>query len=231
MLTTPQNPAGRLALVRESIALAARAACRDPAAITLIGVAKSQSADRIRAALDAGLADLGENYVQEALQHTDLLAGRAIRRHFIGALQSNKTRPVAESFDWVHTVERIRIAERLSAQRPPGLPPLAVCIQVRLGEEQSKAGVSPAELPALAAAIAGLPRLALRGLMSLPPEETDRARQRYWFQELRRLLEQLNAGGHRLDALSMGMSGDFEAAIAEGATHVRIGTALFGERG
>lgn len=230
MLTTPQNPAGRLALVRESIALAARAACRDPAGITLIGVAKSQPDDRIRAALDAGLLDLGENYVQEALQHATLLAGRTVRRHFIGALQSNKTRPVAESFDWVHTVDRMKIAERLSAQRPVTLPPLAVCIQVRLGGEQTKAGVSPAELPALAVAIAGLPRLQLRGLMSLPPGETDTARQRHWFRELRRLLEQLNAAGHRLDALSMGMSGDFEAAIAEGATHVRIGTALFGER-
>jgi len=230
MLTTPQNPAGRLALVRESIALAARAACRDPAAITLIGVAKSQPDDRIRATLDAGLLDLGEYYVQEALQHATLLAGRAVRRHFIGALQSNKTRPVAESFDWVHTVDRMKIAERLSAQRPAALPPLAVCIQVRLGEEQTKAGVSPAELPALAGAVADLPRLKLRGLMSLPPDETDTARQRHWFRELRRLLEQLNAAGHRLDALSMGMSGDFEAAIAEGATHVRIGTALFGER-
>lgn len=230
MLTTPQNPAGRLALVRESVALAARSACRDPADVTLIGVAKSQPADRIRAALDAGLQDLGESYLQEAQQHAALLAGRAVRRHFIGALQSNKTRPVAESFDWVHTVDRIKIAERLSEQRPPALPPLAVCIQVRLGDEQTKAGVSPAELPALAAAITGLPRIALRGLMSLPPEETDAAHQRHWFRELRRLLEQLNAAGHRLDALSMGMSGDFEAAIAEGATHVRIGTALFGER-
>jgi pyridoxal phosphate enzyme (YggS family) len=231
MLTTPQNPAGRLALVRDRIALAARAACRDPADITLIGVAKSQSRERILAALDAGLTDLGENYVQEASEHAALLAGRAVRRHFIGALQSNKTRPVAESFDWVHTVDRLKIAERLSAQRPDALPPLAVCLQVRLGDEETKSGVSPGELPALAAGVAVLPRLALRGLMALPPEETDVARQRHWFRELRRLLEQLNAAGHRLDALSMGMSGDFEAAIAEGATHVRIGTAVFGERG
>jgi pyridoxal phosphate enzyme (YggS family) len=230
MLTTPQNPAGRLALVRDRIALAARAACRDPAAITLIGVAKSQSRERILAALDAGLADLGENYVQEASGHAPLLAGRAVHRHFIGALQSNKTRPVAESFDWVHTVDRLKIAERLSAQRPDTLAPLAVCIQVRLGDEQTKSGVTPMELPVLAAGIAALPRLALRGLMSLPPEESDVARQRHWFRELRRLLERLNAAGHRLDALSMGMSGDFEAAIAEGATHVRIGTAIFGER-
>jgi hypothetical protein len=231
MLTTPQNPAGRLALVRDRIALAARAACRDPAAITLIGVAKSQSRERILAALDAGLTDLGENYVQEASEHAALLTGRAVRRHFIGALQSNKTRPVAESFDWVHTVDRLKIAERLSAQRPEALPPLAVCLQVRLGDEETKSGVGPDALPALAAGVAALPRLALRGLMALPPEESDVTRQRHWFRELRRLLERLNGAGYRLDALSMGMSGDFEAAIAEGATHVRIGTAVFGERG
>jgi len=210
--------------------MAARAACRDPAGVTLIGVAKSQSRERILGALDAGLTDLGENYVQEAAEHAPLLAGRAVCRHFIGALQSNKTRPVAASFDWVHTVDRLKIAERLSAQRPAGLPPLAVCLQVRLGDEPTKAGTTPADLPSLAAGVAALPRLSLRGLMALPPEETDVARQRQWFRELRRLLARLNAAGHRLDALSMGMSGDFEAAIAEGATHVRIGTAIFGER-
>ncbi len=217
--------------MRERIEIAARKACRDPASITLIGVAKSQPRGRIVAALDAGLADLGENYVQEAMQHAVLLAGRVVRRHFIGALQSNKTRPVAESFDWVHAVDRLKIAERLSAQRPAALAPLAVCIQVRLGNEETKAGVLPAELPALAAGVAALPRLSLRGLMALPPEETEPARQRAWFGELRRLLEELNRAGYRLDALSMGMSGDYEAAIAEGATHLRIGTAVFGERG
>ena len=212
------------------IASAARAACRDPAAIALIGVAKSQAGERIAAAVDAGLTDLGENYAQEAQAHAALLAGRALRWHFIGALQTNKTRVVAETFDWVHTVDRARIAERLSAQRPPSLPPLTVCIQVRLGDEPTKGGVLPADLPSLAERIAGLPRLALRGLMALPPAETDVARQRRWFAMLRRLLEELNGAGHGLDALSMGMSGDFAAAIAEGATHVRIGTALFGAR-
>jgi PLP dependent protein len=230
MLTAPQNPAETLGLLREMIASAARAACRDPAAIALIGVAKSQSQERIAAAVDAGLADLGENYVQEAQAHAALLAGRGLRWHFIGALQTNKTRAVAETFDWIHTVDRVRVAERLSAQRPPSLPPLAVCIQVRLGDEPTKGGVLPDELPALAERVAGLPRLALRGLMALPPEETDAARQRRWFATLRRLLEDLNGAGHRLDALSMGMSSDFAAAIAEGATHVRIGTALFGAR-
>jgi pyridoxal phosphate enzyme (YggS family) len=231
MLTTPQNPAARLTLVRDSITTAAYAACRDPASITLIGVAKSQAPARVVAAVDAGLADLGENYLQEARAHAALLAGRDLQWHFIGALQGNKTRSVAESFDWVHTVDRARIARRLSEQRPAELAPLAVCIQVRLGDEPTKAGVSPAELPALADAVAELPRLSLRGLMSLPPAEADAGRQRHWFRTLRELLEARNAAGHRLDSLSMGMSGDYAAAIAEGATHVRIGTALFGERG
>jgi pyridoxal phosphate enzyme (YggS family) len=231
MLTTPQNPAARLTLVRDSITTAAYAACRDPASITLIGVAKSQAPARVVAAVDAGLADLGENYLQEARAHAALLAGRDLQWHFIGALQGNKTRSVAESFDWVHTVDRARIARRLSEQRPAELAPLAVCVQVRLGDEPTKAGVSPAELPALADAVAELPRLSLRGLMSLPPAEADAGRQRHWFRTLRELLEARNAAGHRLDSLSMGMSGDHAAAIAEGATHVRIGTALFGERG
>lgn len=230
MLTIPQNPAAGVAAVRERITVAARAAGRDPAGITLVGVAKSQPVERLRAALDAGLADLGENYLQEARAHFDALAGRGFRRHFIGTLQANKTREAAQLFDWVHTVDRLRIAERLSAQRPESMPPLQICIQVHLGAESTKSGVASAGLLALAGAIAQLPRLQLRGLMCLPPEEDDPARQRHWFAELRRLLESLNVAGHRLDVLSMGMSGDFEAAIAEGATHVRIGTALFGAR-
>jgi pyridoxal phosphate enzyme (YggS family) len=231
MLTAPQNPADGLARVRERITVAARAAGRDPAGITLIGVAKAQPLPRIAEALDAGLADLAENYVQEARAHFDALADRAFGRHFIGALQTNKTRDAAALFDWVHTVDRLRIAERLSAQRPASAPPLAVCIQVQLGDEATKSGVAPAGVAALAAEVARLPRLALRGLMAIPPAETDAARQRRWFGQLRTLLEGLNAAGHRLDALSMGMSGDFEAAILEGATHVRVGTALFGARG
>ncbi len=230
MLTAPQNPSERLAAVRDRITVAARNAGRDPDGITLIGVAKSQPLTRINAALDAGLADLGENYLQEARVHFAALAGHVVGRHFIGALQANKTREVAGLFDWVHTVDRLRIAERLSAQRPAALPPLAVCIQVRLGEESTKSGVAPAGLAPLADAVARLPRLALRGLMCLPPPEPDTTRQRRWFRELRLLLERLNAAGHRLDSLSMGMSGDFVAAIAEGATHLRIGTAIFGER-
>jgi pyridoxal phosphate enzyme (YggS family) len=231
MLTAPQNPAQRLGFLREKIAVAARAAGRDPGAIRLVGVAKSQPLERVVAAVDGGLTDLAENYLQEAREHIAALQDRMLTWHFIGALQSNKTRPVAELFDWVHTVDRLKIAERLAEQRPRARPPLAICIQVRLGGEATKAGVDPGELPALAARIASLPRLSLRGLMTLPPEETDPERQRHWFRELRQLQLHLNAAGHHLDALSMGMSGDFESAIAEGATNLRIGTALFGERG
>jgi len=230
MLTTPQNPADGLSAVRERITVAARAAGRDPASITLVGVCKTQPVDRVKSALSAGLADLGENYVQEARAHFGALEGFDFRRHLIGALQTNKTRDAATLFDWVHTVDRIRVAERLSAQRPESLPPLAVCIQVQLGGESTKSGVAPPALAALADGIAALPRISLRGLMALPPTETVPARQRHWFAELRRLFEGLNAAGHRLDTLSMGMSGDFEAAIAEGATHVRIGTSIFGAR-
>jgi pyridoxal phosphate enzyme (YggS family) len=230
MLTTPQNLPERLLEVRARIARAARAAGRDPAGITLIGVTKTHPAAVVRAAVVAGLADFGENYVQEAL--AKVLASRdlAATWHFIGPLQSNKTRPVAEHFDWVHTVDREKIARRLAEQRPHYAAPLNLCLQVHLGGEASKSGCAPAELPALAAAVAGLPRVRLRGLMCIPPEEADPARQRAWFADLRRLKDQLVAAGHSLDTLSMGMSSDFEAAIAEGATHVRIGTAIFGPR-
>ena len=231
MLTAPQIQAQRLGYLRKRIAVAARAAGRDPATVRLIGVAKSQPLLRVVAAVDGGLTDIAENYLQEARDHIAALQGRALTWHFIGALQSNKTRPVAELFDWVHTVDRLKIAERLAEQRPRERPPLAVFIQVRLAGEATKSGIDPVELPALAQRIASLPRLVLRGLMCLPPEETDHERQRHWFRELRCLLLQLNGAGHRLDALSMGMSGDYESAVAEGATHLRIGSALFGARG
>src|SRR6187549_3551430 len=175
MLTAPQNPADRLAALRERITDAAKAAGRDPSAITLVGVAKSQPIERIVAALDAGLADLGENYVQEARAHFAALEARAFTKHFIGALQTNKTRDAATLFDWVHTVDRARIAERLAAQRPDAMPPLDVCIQVQLGGESTKSGVAAESLPALAESVASLPRLRLRGLMALPPEEQDPA--------------------------------------------------------
>jgi len=225
-----QPIAARLAEVRGRIAAAARSAGRDPEAVRLVGVSKRQPAEAVRAALDAGLRDFGENFVQEALDKMDALGETPARWHFIGALQSNKTAAVAERFDWVHSVDRLKLARRLSAQRPAGLAPLNVCVQVNIGDEQSKSGVAPAETAALAREIAGLPRLALRGLMAVPPAESDPERQRAWCRQLAALYEELRAEGVPLDTLSMGMSADLEAAIAEGATLVRIGTAIFGER-
>lgn len=222
--------AARLAGVRQRIDTAARAAGRDPQAVRLVGVSKRQPAAAVRAALDAGLRDFGENFVQEALDKMDALGETPARWHFIGALQSNKTAAVAERFDWVHSVDRLKLARRLSAQRPAGLAPLGVCVQVNIGDEQSKSGVAPAEAAALAREIAGLPRLALRGLMAVPPAESDAERQRAWCRQLAELYEGLRAEGLPMDTLSMGMSADLEAAIAEGATLVRIGTAIFGER-
>lgn len=220
----------RLAAVRERVAGAARAAGRDPAGVRIIGVTKRQPPEAIRAGLAAGLADFGENFVQEALEKMDALGPSPARWHFIGALQSNKTAPVAERFDWVHSVDRLKLAERLSRQRPAGLPPLNVCVQVRIGDEDSKAGVLPAEAETLARQVAALPGLRLRGLMAVPPPESDAGRQRAWCAELAALYRSLQAAGLELDTLSMGMSDDLEAAVAEGATLVRIGTAIFGPR-
>ncbi len=200
------------------------------AAITLLAVSKAQPASAIRAAAAEGLCDFGESYLSEALEKLDALEALPLTWHFIGRVQANKTRPIAERFQWVHGVDRLHIAQRLSAQRPVHAPPLNVCIQVNLAGEPGKAGVPPAELAGLAAAIGPLPRLRLRGLMCIPPVETDPPRQRGWFAGLRELQEALNAQGAGLDTLSMGMSGDFESAILEGSTVVRIGTALFGPR-
>jgi hypothetical protein len=184
----------------------------------------------VSALADLGQRDFGENYLQEGLAKIDALRDRGLTWHFIGQLQSNKTRPVAEYFDWVHTVDRLKIATRLSEQRPFHAPPLCVCVQVKLGDEDSKGGALPGDLPELLEAIAHLPRLQLRGLMAIPPAETDPTRQRQWFAELHRLFVEARARHANLDTLSMGMSADLEAAIAEGATHVRIGTAVFGQR-
>ena len=230
MLIGPQNSAIDPREILDRIARAAQRAGRDPAEVTLIAVGKTQPAERLRAAAAAGITDFGENYPQEAAGKIDALADLPLRWHFIGRLQSNKTRLVANRFDWVHSVDRVEIARRLSDQRSPHRSPLEVCLQVAIVPEPSKGGFEPDALPAAAAAIAALPRLRLRGLMCLPPFERDPAKQRAAFAQLRRLRDELNARGFALDALSMGMSGDFEAAIAEGATHVRIGTALFGER-
>lgn len=222
--------AGRLAAVRARIAAAARAAGRDPAGIRLVGVSKLQPAAKVREALAAGLAEFGENFVQEALEKMDAVGPAPARWHFIGALQSNKTGPVAARFDWVHSVDRLKLAERLSRQRPAGMAPLNICIQVHIGDEASKSGVAPAETAALARQVAALRNLRLRGLMAVPPPESDPARQRAWCRQLADLYRALQADGLALDTLSMGMSDDLEAAVAEGATLVRIGTAVFGPR-
>ncbi|HEV7136380.1 MAG TPA: YggS family pyridoxal phosphate-dependent enzyme [Steroidobacteraceae bacterium] len=220
----------RIGALRARVAAAAVSAGRNVDSVTLLAVSKGQPADLIRAAAQQGLTHIGESYLAEALGKLDALHDLPLAWHFIGRLQANKTRHVAERFAWVHAVDRLKIAERLSAQRPYHAPALNVCIQVNLANEASKGGVPAAEVPDLAAACARLPRLALRGLMCIPPEEADPGRQRAWFAGLRALRDSLNSDGLGLDTLSMGMSGDFEAAILEGATIVRIGTALFGPR-
>lgn len=236
MLSAPQNsPAAtllsaNLAQVRARIAAAAASCGRDVRSITLLAVSKGHDAGRLRAAHALGLDCFGENYVGEALPKIQALADLPITWHFTGRLQGNTTRPVAQHFDWVHGLDRVRIAERLSAQRGHHAPPLNVCVQVNIADEASKGGVDPQELPALLAAVAAMPRLALRGLMCMLPHDAPPALQHQRFGEMRRLLEAANAAGHPLDTLSMGMSDDMEAAICEGATLVRIGTALFGPR-
>jgi len=223
MSTIAENIAKVGARIRE----AAQASQRDCAAIGLLAVSKTQPAAAIRLAYAAGLRDFGENYLQEALEKQAELADLPLTWHFIGPIQSNKTRAIAEHFAWVHSVDRLKVAERLSAQRPSHLPPLNICLQVNVSGEPSKSGCSPHDLPALAQAVTQLPRLKLRGLMTIPQPTEDQAAQRAAFARLRELQERLNLG---LDTLSMGMSHDLEAAIAEGATWVRIGTALFGAR-
>ena len=235
MTTQPPSPAAlpaRLAEVRRRIDSACAQAGRPGEGVRLLAVSKTQPADAVRAAVAAGQHAFGENYVQEALEKIAALAPlRAqLRWHLIGPLQSNKTRLVAEAFDWVHTVDRLKIAQRLAEQRPPQLAPLQVCLQVNVSGEASKSGVAPAELPALAHAVAALPRLRLRGLMAIPEPAHDPAAQRAPHRLLATLLAELRAQGLALDTLSMGMSADLEAAVAEGATIVRVGTALFGER-
>lgn len=230
MLIVPQNWAENLSFVRSHIVSAAAAAGRDPTQVTLVAVSKAQSLEALRAVHTLGIRDFGENYPQEALAKIDALADDTVRWHFIGHIQSNKTRTIAERFAWVHSVDRLQIARRLNAQRPFHAPPLNVCLQVKLEPEPAKAGVAPEDLKPLADEVARLERLRLRGLMCIPPPSDDVTRQRGWFAQLRELQSVLNRAGHALDALSMGMSGDYEAAVHEGATHLRIGTAIFGPR-
>ncbi|HUL56945.1 MAG TPA: YggS family pyridoxal phosphate-dependent enzyme [Usitatibacter sp.] len=202
----------------------------DSRAVRLVAVSKSQPPEAIRAAFEAGVRDFGENYVQDALPKMAALADLAATWHFIGHLQGNKAREVAERFDWVHGIDRLRIAEALSRARPGGRAPLDVCIQVNISGEDTKGGVAPGEALALAKSVAALPRLKLRGLMGMASFTGDVASQRGQFALLARTRGEIAAAGIPLDTLSMGMSGDFEAALAEGSTLVRIGTAIFGER-
>jgi pyridoxal phosphate enzyme (YggS family) len=212
------------------MARAAEAAGRDVQSITLLAVSKGQAQSQIRAALALGLTEFGENYIDEALPKIEALQGSGARWHFIGRLQANKTRAVAEHFAWVHGVDRLRIAERLSAQRPAEMPALKVCVQVHIADDPAKGGVAPAELLPLLKAITPLPRLELRGLMCMLPYDIDATEQLACFKGLADLAQRARAAGLPLDTLSMGMSADFEPAIAAGATIVRIGTALFGDR-
>jgi hypothetical protein len=220
----------RLQAVKFRIQEAARACGRDPREIVLVAVSKTFPPEVIRAAHAAGQRDFGESYAQEAITKMAALADLDARWHFIGPLQSNKTRLVAERFDWVHSVERLKVAERLAAQRPEGLPPLQACVQVNVSGEATKSGVTPGEAKALAHAVAALPRLKLRGLMTLPELTEDTALQRRRFAALAALLAELRDEGLAIDTLSMGMSDDLESAIACGSTMVRVGTAIFGAR-
>jgi len=222
--------ATRLAAVRRRIREAEDDAGRPADSVTLLAVSKTFPADAVRACAAAGQSRFGENYVQEALAKIAAVADPNLEWHFIGPLQSNKTRPVAENFHWAHTIDRLKIAQRLNEQRPAHLPPLQVCIQVNTSGETSKSGIGFDALPALAAAVGGLPRLRLRGLMTIPAPSNDAAAQRAPFRALREAFERLNAEGYGLDTLSMGMSDDLEAAVAEGATLVLVGSALFGAR-
>jgi PLP dependent protein len=236
MLIAPQNSpaatdvAANLAVLRAQVAAAARDAGRSEDCITLLAVSKGHADAQVRAAAAAGLRHFGESYVDEALPKMQALNELSLTWHFIGRLQANKTRPIAEHFDWVHGIERLKVAERLSAQRPPYAPPLQVCLQVNIAAEVQKAGVDPAHAGELAAAVQALPRLRLRGLMCILPAGRGAEADLRDFAALRDLQLRLNRQGLALDTLSMGMSGDFRAAIAAGSTLIRIGTALFGPR-
>jgi pyridoxal phosphate enzyme (YggS family) len=219
-----------LQAVRERIFAACVAAGRKPSDVRLVAASKAWPSVVLAKAAEAGQKAFGENYVQEALVKIDALAGADLEWHFIGPLQSNKTRPVAEHFAWVHSIDRLCIAERLSAQRPPNLPPLQVCVEINVSGELSKSGVAPEAAKALCQAVAALPNIRLRGLMAMPAPGEDMLLSRSRFAAVRELRDRLNLLDLGLDVLSLGMSHDLEAAILEGATMVRVGTAIFGQR-
>ena len=226
-MSTIQN---NLQAVIARIAAACQASDRPTSAVQLVAVSKTFPEQAVRAAAGAGQRDFGENYVQEAMAKMQALADLPLTWHFIGPIQSNKTRPIAQAFQWVHSIDREKVANRLSEARPAHLPPLKVCIQVNVSGESSKSGVAPGALPALAKRVSALPGLELRGLMAIPEPTPDAQLQQRRFRVLRELKDELARAGIALDTLSMGMSADLEAAIAEGATMVRVGTAIFGER-
>ncbi len=217
-------------IVRQQIADDCAKSARAADSVALLAVSKTRSADEVRAAADTGQTAFGENYLQEALEKIEVLNDLGLEWHFIGPIQSNKTRPIAENFAWVHSVDRLKIAQRLSSQRPHYATDLNICLQVNISAEEQKAGCSIAELPQLASEIAALPKICLRGLMVIPEATDDIELLRSRFRETADLLKQLQPDIPTLDTLSMGMSGDLDAAIAEGATIVRVGTALFGPR-
>ncbi len=220
----------RLQTIKQCIEQAEIACAREPGSVQLLAVSKTRPAEDVRQAHAAGQRAFGENYLQDALPKIAELADLKLEWHFIGAIQSNKTRDIAEHFDWVHSVERDKIARRLNEQRPQGAVPLNICLQVNISREESKAGISPDEVLPLARTISGLPKLRLRGLMAIPAATDNVETQRAAFRALHECQQQLIAEGFELDTLSMGMSDDLEAAIAEGSTMVRIGTAIFGPR-
>jgi pyridoxal phosphate enzyme (YggS family) len=226
--------AGNLQAVEATIEAACRAAERPRSTVQLLAVSKTFPAEAVLEAVEAGQRAFGENYLQEGIDKIAAVAkalpDTALEWHFIGPIQSNKTRPIAAHFDWVHTVERLKIAQRLSEQRPPELGPLNICLQVNISGEASKSGIQPDELPALAQAVAALPNLRLRGLMAIPEPQEDPELQRLPFARLRALAQDIVKSGIHLDTLSMGMSGDMRAALLEGATIVRVGSAIFGAR-
>jgi pyridoxal phosphate enzyme (YggS family) len=230
MLNPPQILAERLTKVRDRMAMACAAAGRTADCVTLLAVSKGHPAEAVRAASQLGVQDFGESYLQEAVPKIAALKGLELTWHYIGQVQANKTRSIAEQFSWVHTVDRLKVLERLSAQRPYYASDLQVCVQVRLAAESGKGGAEPGDVLALAQAAQQLPKIRLRGLMCIPPPETEPARQEHWFRMLADLAAQLRAKDVETDTLSMGMSDDLEAAIRCGSTLIRVGTAIFGPR-
>lgn len=222
--------ASNLETVRQQVQTAVAQAGRPDNAVTVLAVSKTRPAADVQEAYEQGQRDFGENYLQESLEKIEALADLPLCWHFIGPIQSNKTRPIAEHFHWVHSVEREKIGKRLAEQRPAGMAPLNICLQVNISGEASKSGCLPADLPALAAALSQRPELVLRGLMAIPQASDNEAEQRVVFARMQQLLCELQGDHPQMDTLSMGMSGDMTAAIAEGSTMVRIGTAIFGAR-